>query len=71
MDITILPMPTGLMLTRGTSNCEVEFCNFDNLFFNQNELWQPYVNKFCCSLKIRILYKFLRRRVLIGLALTS
>ena len=32
MDITILTMPTGLMLTCETSNCEVEICNFDNLF---------------------------------------
>ena len=32
---SILAMPTGLMLTCETSNCKVEICNFDNLFFNQ------------------------------------
>ena len=35
MGITILTMPTGLMLTCETSKCNVENCNFDNPFFNQ------------------------------------
>ena len=36
MDITILTMPKGLMLTCEASECQVEICNFDNIFFNQN-----------------------------------
>ena len=41
MDIIILTMPTGLMLTCETSKCKVEICNFDNLFFNQNDCGTP------------------------------
>ena len=48
MDITILTMPTGLMLTCETSKCQVEICNFDNIFFNQNDCGTP-ISKLCCS----------------------
>ena len=41
MDITILAMPTGLMLTCETSKTKVVVCNFDNLFFNQNDCCTP------------------------------
>ena len=41
MDITILSMPTGLMLTCETSKCQEEICNFDNIFFNQNDCGTP------------------------------
>ena len=50
MDITILTMPTGLMLTCETSECQVEICNFDNIFFNKQTLLFLY------AIKIRILY---------------
>ena len=36
MDIAILTLPTGLMLTCETSKC-YEICNFDNIFFNQKD----------------------------------
>ena len=48
MDTIILTMPTGLMLTCNTSKCEVEICNFDNIFFNQNDCGTP-MNKLCCT----------------------
>ena len=41
MYITILTMPTGLMLTWETSKCQVEICNLDNMFFNQNDCGTP------------------------------
>ena len=41
MDITILTMPTGLMLTWETPKCQVEICNFDNMFFNQKDCGTP------------------------------
>ena len=41
MDIIILTMPTGLILTCETSKCKVKICNFDNLVFNQNDCGTP------------------------------
>ena len=55
MGITILTMPTGLMLTCGTSKCKVEICNFDNLFFNQNNSEQTLLLHLY-TVKIRMLY---------------
>ena len=36
MGIIIFSMPTGLMLAFDKSKCKVEICNFDILFYNQN-----------------------------------
>ena len=47
MGITMLTLSTGLMLTCETSKCKVEICNFDNLFFNQNNSGVT-MNKLCC-----------------------
>ena len=41
MDIAILSTLTGLTFTCETSKCKVEICNFDNLFFNQNDCGTP------------------------------
>ena len=74
MDIIILTMPSGLMLTCETPNYEEKICNFDNLFFNQNDCGTPMLTHFAvfvCSKDQYLFIKFLRRRVLIGLALTS
>ena len=74
MYITILTMPTGLMLTWETSKCQVDICNFDNMFFNQKDCGTPMCTKFAvlpCNKDQNFVYKFLRRAVLIGFALTS
>ena len=55
MGITILTMPTGLMLTCLASKCKVEICNFDNLFFNQNNSEQTLLLHLY-TVKIRMLY---------------
>ena len=56
----ILPHYTNLILTCETSKCKVEICNFDSLFFNQNDCGIPMRTNFallvCSRLKIRILY---------------